>query len=365
MFIHILAKPHLANAECIFCRKKNTAAVSGSGYEPLIISTTDQAAFAMHHLVDETNDSYAQAQIIHYSTDDIKAREFQHHRTCCRWTSKQRSQPAVDLKEREAREQCFGLLKGYVQEKVIGEGAILRKSAISEVYRRFQRMLNLSENVDKNQNLKKRLSKSFGDELSFFQRTPGSSKLVYDTKDCKDKTLRTKESMIIDVARELRAFIDELETTSVWPPDPEDIRQGDIKIPKRLQLFLRNLFTTEPPVSEGVHRLVKSLAQDMIYCVSRGRVKTVKHTQPGIFVVKKTGCKQIIEVLNRLGHFISYYEINALETAYADSQVNHQLSRAYISTGVQPSTFVTFAFDNCDHNPETLSGISIHCKFYT
>ena len=43
---------------------------------------------------------------------------------------------------------------------------------------------------------------------SFFQRTPGS--LVYGTKDCKDKTLLMKESMIKDMARELRASIEEL-----------------------------------------------------------------------------------------------------------------------------------------------------------
>ena len=86
-------------------------------------------------------------------------------------------------------------------------------SAISETYRRFQRMLNLSKKSDKN--LKKRLLKGFGVELSFFQRTPGSSELVYGTKDRKDKTLRTKEFMIKDVARDLRASIEKLKTTSV------------------------------------------------------------------------------------------------------------------------------------------------------
>ena len=96
-------------------------------------------------------------------------------------------------------------------------------SAISEACRQFQRMLNLSEKGNKKQNLKKRLLKSFGNELPFFQRTPGSSELVHGTKDCNDKSLRTKESTIKDVARELRAFIEELETTSVWPTDREDI----------------------------------------------------------------------------------------------------------------------------------------------
>ena len=134
--------------------------------------------------------------------------------------------------------------------------------------------------------------------------------------------------MIKDTARKLRTSIEELETTSLWPLNSEDIRQGDIKIPELLRLFLRSLFTTESPVSKWVHRLVKSLAQDMIYCISRGRVKTVKHTQLGIFVKKKTRCKQVAEALNRLRHCISYYEINALKTAYADSQVKHQFSRA-------------------------------------
>ena len=63
---------------------------------------------------------------MYYSTEDIKAREFQYYRTCLRWTSEQRSQSTVDLKEKEVREQCFGMLKGYVQEKVIDEAAILR-----------------------------------------------------------------------------------------------------------------------------------------------------------------------------------------------------------------------------------------------
>ena len=101
-------------------------------------------------------------------------------------------------------------MKGYLQGNIIDEGAIFKMSAISEAYRRFQRILRLSEKGDKNQNLKKTLLKSVGDELSFFQRTPGSSELVYSTKDCEGKILWTKESMIKDVTRELRASIEEL-----------------------------------------------------------------------------------------------------------------------------------------------------------
>ena len=149
LFIHISPKLHLAKAECIFYRKQKTAA-SGSSYGPLNVCTTDQASLAICHLADKINDSYARAQITHYNTEDIKAREFQYHRTCLRWTSEPRNQPAIDMNEKEAGEQCFGFLKGYVQEKVIDEGVIFRMSAISDAYRQFQRILHLSEKGDKN-----------------------------------------------------------------------------------------------------------------------------------------------------------------------------------------------------------------------
>ena len=74
----------------------------------------------------------------------------------------------------------------------------------------------------KNKNLKKILLKSFGNELLLFQRTSWFI-TVYGTKHCKDKTLQRKEPMINDMARELRASIEELKTTSVWSHDLEDI----------------------------------------------------------------------------------------------------------------------------------------------
>ena len=43
----------------------------------LFFFTTDQVALAIRHLADDTNDSYAQAQIMHYTTENINVREFQ------------------------------------------------------------------------------------------------------------------------------------------------------------------------------------------------------------------------------------------------------------------------------------------------
>ena len=80
------------------------------------------------------------------------------------------------------------------------------------------------------------------------------------------------------------------------------------------------------------------------------KTKIGKHTQ----LKRKTGSKLLIDCLNRLKHTISYHEVR-------EKQVEHQLVRAYFPPAVQPSTFLTFVYDNCDHNPETLTGATMHC----
>ena len=92
-----------------------------------------------------------------------------------------------------------------------------------------------------------------------------------------------------------------------------------------------------------------------MYNVTRGKFKTAKHTQLGVFVKRKTGSRVLIDCLNRLGHTISYHEVNLQETGFSEKQVEHQLVREYVPPAVQPSTFLTFVYDNCDHNPETLT----------
>ena len=66
---------------------------------------------------------------------------------------------------------------------------------------------------------------------------------------------------------------------------------------------------------------------------------------------------------NILVHCVSYDEVNIVETAVAEEQTKSQLYSTYVPTNVQPSTFVTFVYDNCDHNPKTLSGVSMHCTY--
>ena len=46
---------------------------------------------------------------------------------------------------------------------------------------------------------------------------------------------------------------------------------------------------------------------------------------------------------------------------FAERESQHINMQSYLPNNIQPSTFVTFIYDNCDHNPESITGVSMHC----
>ena len=84
---------------------------------------------------------------------------------------------------------------------------------------------------------------------------------------------------------------------------------------------------------------------------------TYNYAQKCIVTKRKTGSIMI----NSLNHSISYDEVNNIETFFAEMQANEQSHESFVTNNIQPSTFITFVYDNCDHNLETTSGISLHC----
>jgi hypothetical protein len=54
-------------------------------------------------------------------------------------------------------------------------------------------------------------------------------------------------------------------------------------------------------------------------------------------------------------------QVNYVETFLASEAIKYQNIHNYCPSTVQPSKFVTFVWDNNDINPETLTGVSMHC----
>ena len=112
--------------------------------------------------------------------------------------------------------------------------------------------------------------------------------------------------------------------------------------------------------TEQNSRFANSIAQDLLYSASNGRKKVPKRVQLGLSVKWKTGSVSVIRWLNRYGHCISYDEINATETILAEEQVHMQTTRRYVPNNIQPGLPITFVYDTCDHDAESIYNVTVH-----
>lgn len=73
----------------------------------------------------------------------------------------------------------------------------------------------------------------------------------------------------------------------------------------------------------------------------------------GLSVKSLTGCRRMVNILNRLGHCISYTKVEEIETeiAYACSEENRILPYDF-----NPNIPIHLAFDNYDQYVETTTG---------
>ena len=111
-----------------------------------------------------------------------------------------------------------------------------------------------------------------------------------------------------------------------------------------------------------VHMKVQSIAQDLLYCVSNGPVATPKHITLPLNVKSLTGSSQVVTMLNKLGHGISYPKLREMETSMAVRQAHRQENGCILPSNINQGIFIIFAFDNNDLLEETLSGHgTTHC----
>ena len=107
---------------------------------------------------------------------------------------------------------------------------------------------------------------------------------------------------------------------------------------------------------EGLHAKILSIGQDILYLASHGTAKTPKHVSLPFLVKSKTGSVEIITVLNKLGHGISYSQLEEIETGIAEVQTKAIENGTLLPSNCQLNIVTTFAFDNNDLVEETFSG---------
>ncbi len=72
-------------------------------------------------------------------------------------------------------------------------------------------------------------------------------------------------------------------------------------------------------------------------------------------VKTKTGSSDMVTLLNRFGHGLSYKQIEELETCMARKQLANQADGIFIPSTIQAGVFTTFCWDNNDILEETTS----------
>ena len=138
-------------------------------------------------------------------------------------------------------------------------------------------------------------------------------------------------------------------------------------IPDSLYMFMRWLLEDDSdrsPISAkkekclrpDIHRLILSLSQDLIFACNRN-ILPPKHIGIDVTVKHLTGCVELIRILNRFGHSISYDKVINLEKGFVQQVLeDNESDDMAIPTNISPGKFVQAAADNLDFNEETLDG---------
>ena len=299
----------------------------------------------------------------------IVAKEFHYHKSCFRnYTRAEKVRPSA----RTADEQIL-LLKDYIEEQVVKKGMVI---SMSELVDMFEKNLQDDQSSMHPKTLRLKIKDLFGERINFWCPRYGSyfiysseipvgqiieagKRRIEDShKESQDRPLLTK---VTEVAHLLRnEILDAPATYPNWPPTEDEVIGVETVLPLALSTFLKALLTSKSKLSSKKECLVSSIGQDIMYAVGNGDTKTSKHVILSLCTKRKTGSKQVISWMNRLGHGISYHETCALETRLAIQQSKEQTLRSFVPNIMQPSTFVTFVWDNNDVNPETLTGVSMH-----
>lgn len=133
--------------------------------------------------------------------------------------------------------------------------------------------------------------------------------------------------MLYRTAKMIKDQINHCKGMSLYPVSVNDIDLASAKqiVPTDVYLFLRWVIMNDDVEADlesscsiaADERRVLCLAQDLIHCASHGRVKLPKHVGLAMSVRHMTGSKQLVSILNRMGHCSSYDEI---ERGYRPSE---------------------------------------------
>ena len=387
-------------SNCIICQSsktvKATGGIKGRVTEKLTLCQTFNAGETLLNAAKKHCDERIITQLI---DKDVVALEVRYHKSCFTKYMYRNQNPSDRLNSQN--DQAFQQLISEIEETVILQNKIVSLSELHEHYiTLLQKQGAISLNY-RRQKLKKRIQKHLGDKIEmwaspvqyeptiifsknmpkgyFADRSYKNQESDDENSECSDsddnilpetvfcgETVRDMTIKVFQAAKILRKVICDLDDNMPMPPSAEDLKGNTSNIPDILYNALSWLITDSCEFSENKadipyykHNIVMSVAQDLIYNTSNGRVKTPKHIALPVTIKQLTGSSQVVELLSKFGHGISRSGLDRVETLIAEKQLQKM---TLIPQIMQPNVFTMFCWDNNDILEETVSGKgTTHC----
>ena len=380
--------------KCAICQQYKTMLTKNKGArsrEPLSLNMTATGSASLLKAAQIQDD---RRLLLKIQGQDTIAIEIKYHKSC--YVQYVRPGALAKLEEKNCEDEdiasesyngVFDNIREYVNDTVLKEGKAVKMSELLEHY-----VDKLSqEGVNAPSYRSSKLKNRFGNKLSYHQPLDRSqSEIVYsshvttgevvetvlntsgnqwaDEDGIEEVTPEAKEDEkylhVYHTAKMIRSLVTEMKPVMTWPPTEDDLDCSNTLIPDLLYNMFAWICSSDVEysnkrvcgVSVEVRRLALSLAQDLIHCVSRGRIKTPKHVILPLTVKSLTGNAELVTILNRFGHALSYSHIEELETALAEKEIVKEHDGIIVPSTCSMGVPAVFCWDNNDLLEETLPG---------
>lgn len=241
----------------------------------------------------------------------------------------------------ESYNKAFSDVKKVVEEEIFTTGKAIPMTILTDKYISSLLQEGMEVTTYRSSKLKNRLKRCSGERLSFRSSLNQSqSEIVFgshvttgevvetvfkssvDEDQISDSDIETdvtreqedESRQVFRMAKMIPKLVGNMKPTMAWPPSSEDLDCENAIVPDLLYNMMAWILSSQSGYSvervsnlpSNVHRLVLSLCQDLIHSVSRGCIKTPKHVVLPMTVKSLTGNVELITVLNRFGHGLSY-----------------------------------------------------------
>ncbi len=320
---------------------------------------------------------------------DLIAYEARYHSACFKLMQRKTHKGLTEENEHNKPfEQAFVELVSRL-DTGFADGEVYTLVKVTQHFHALLTSHGVSPDTYTAQNLKSRISKHYGERIQFIQPISKSeSLLIIPAMSTADAILAMKEQhtvgeddaigsgMLLNdeldddafilramhhVSAKLKSDIDGVTSHSTY--DNLDRNHCESQVPQSLYVFLCMLLSRDDDIdAESVSGKQKtrvlSIAQDIIYASSKGRILTPKHIGLGLSVHHATRSKSLIQMLHASGHCISYEKVTRIETAIAKHQCNQfeNNDNLFVPDNLVKLKFVQFAADNIDIIEETIDG---------